>query len=92
MPPRNDASQTQPDSPLFGGLRFISRHTAIWTRCTIVVSIVKRICFFAALQQQKKLAEAVDAAFGDSKLSADEQSLKIQEYFMLAAQLGWFTR
>jgi hypothetical protein len=53
---------------------------------------VKRICFFAALQQQKKLAEAVDAAFGDSKLSADEQSLKIQEYFMLAAQLGWFTR
>jgi len=31
---------------------------------------------FSALQQQKNFAEAVDAAFGDSKLSSDEQSQK----------------
>jgi hypothetical protein len=47
---------------------------------------------FVALQQQRNFAEAVDAAFGDSKFSSDEQSLKIQEFFMLAARLGWFTR
>lgn len=44
----------------------------------------------SALQHHKTLAEAIDAAFAGSKLSAEEQAVKIQEYFAHAAELGWF--
>jgi hypothetical protein len=47
---------------------------------------------FVALQQQKSFSEAVGVAFVDSMLSSDERAPKIREYFMLGAQLGWFTR
>jgi Putative DNA-binding domain len=44
----------------------------------------------SALQHHKTLAEAVEAAFAGSKLTAKEQASKIQQYFAHAAELGWF--
>jgi hypothetical protein len=44
----------------------------------------------AALQRRQTLAEAIDAAFADSKLAPEEQAGKIQQYFAHAAELGWF--
>lgn len=46
----------------------------------------------SALQKQEKLGTAIEAAFADSKMSPEEQALKIQEYFAHAAELGWFCR
>jgi hypothetical protein len=43
-----------------------------------------------ALQQHKPLGHALEAAFVSSKLSAEKQAVKIQEYFAHAAELGWF--
>ena len=44
----------------------------------------------SALQQRKTLAESIDHAFADSKLSPEEQAAKIQQCFAHAAELGWF--
>jgi len=46
----------------------------------------------SALQQRRSLAEAIGAAFTKSKLPAEEQVLKVQQYFAHAAELGWFCR
>jgi hypothetical protein len=46
----------------------------------------------SALQKQRSLADAIDAAFARSKLSPEEQAQKIQEYFAHSAELGWFCR
>jgi len=44
----------------------------------------------SSLQKSKSLAEAIEAAFAKSKLTAEEQAEKIQAYFAHAAELGWF--
>jgi len=44
----------------------------------------------AALQRRQTLAEAIDAAFAESKLAPEEQAAKVQQYFAHAAELGWF--
>ncbi len=44
----------------------------------------------SALQQRKTLAEAIDHAFANSKLSPEDQAAKIQQCFAHAAELGWF--
>ena len=44
----------------------------------------------SALQQRQTLANAIESAFANSKLSAGNQAAKIQEYFAHAAELGWF--
>jgi hypothetical protein len=45
-----------------------------------------------ALQQHKTLGESLEVAFSDTRFSADEQAAKIQQYFVHAAELGWFCR
>ncbi|HEY1743131.1 MAG TPA: DNA-binding domain-containing protein [Granulicella sp.] len=44
----------------------------------------------SALQQRKTLAESIDHAFANSKLSPEEQAARIQQCFAHAAELGWF--
>lgn len=46
----------------------------------------------SSLKHHRTLAEAIEAAFTDSKLSPEEQARKIQECFAHAAELGWFCR
>jgi hypothetical protein len=46
----------------------------------------------SALQRRIGVAEAIEAAFADSKIAAEEQAQKIQQYFAHAAELGWFCR
>ena len=46
----------------------------------------------SSLQQQVPLEEAIETAFATSKLTAEEQAAKIQEYFAHDAKLGWFCR
>jgi hypothetical protein len=46
----------------------------------------------SALRQGASLGEALGSAFQGSKLSAEEQAAKIQEYFAHASELGWFCR
>jgi len=46
----------------------------------------------SSLQEQKELGAAIEAAFINSKGSAEEQAEKIQTYFEHAAELGWFCR
>ena len=43
----------------------------------------------SALQRRKTLAESIDLAFANSKLSPEEQAAKIQQCFAHAAELGW---
>jgi hypothetical protein len=42
------------------------------------------------LQAGEPLGVALDSAFRDNTLSAEEQIVKVQEYFAHAAQVGWF--
>jgi hypothetical protein len=44
----------------------------------------------SALQQGASLGVALESAFADSTLGAEEQAAKIQEYFAHASELGWF--
>jgi hypothetical protein len=44
------------------------------------------------LQKGATLGLALEAAFGNSSLSAEEQAAKIQEYFAHASELGWFCK
>jgi hypothetical protein len=46
----------------------------------------------SALQQGLSLGDALASAFQGSKLSAEEQAAKIQEYFAHASELGWFCK
>jgi putative DNA-binding protein len=46
----------------------------------------------SALQRRIGVDEAIEAAFADSKIAAEEQGQKIQQYFAHAAELGWFCR
>lgn len=46
----------------------------------------------SALQKGSSLGPALEAAFADSSLTAEEQATKIQEYFAHAAELGWFCK
>jgi hypothetical protein len=46
----------------------------------------------SSLQQQHTLADSIELAFAGSKLSPEEQALKIQGCFAHAAELGWFCR
>jgi hypothetical protein len=46
----------------------------------------------SSLQKEMELGEAIEAAFAESKLAAQEQAEKIQAYFAHAAELGWFCR
>jgi hypothetical protein len=46
----------------------------------------------ASLQKGSALGEAIESAFADSKLPAEEQAAKIQACFAHAAELGWFCR
>ena len=46
----------------------------------------------SALQKGATLGAALDTAFCESALSAEEQATKIQEYFSHAAELGWFCK
>jgi hypothetical protein len=45
-----------------------------------------------ALRDGVPVAEALGVAFGSTRISAEEQAAKIQEYFAHAAELGWFCR
>jgi hypothetical protein len=44
----------------------------------------------SALQKGVLLGEALENAFCESDLSAEDQAVKIQEYFAHASELGWF--
>ena len=44
------------------------------------------------LQRGDTLGSALEAAFGESTLPAEDQAAKIQEYFAHAAELGWFCK
>jgi hypothetical protein len=46
----------------------------------------------SSLQRQHTLAEAIELAFAESKLSPDQQAETIRECFAHAAELGWFCR
>ena len=46
----------------------------------------------SALQKGTPLGIALEAAFAESILPAEDQAAKIQEYFAHAAKLGWFCR
>jgi hypothetical protein len=46
----------------------------------------------SALQEGASLSAALDTAFCESALTAEEQATKIQEYFSHAAELGWFCK
>jgi hypothetical protein len=46
----------------------------------------------SALRRRNTLAEAIALAFASSKLTGEEQAMKIQHYFAHAAELGWFCR
>jgi hypothetical protein len=46
----------------------------------------------SALQNGTFLGEALEIAFSESTLSAEEQAAKIQEYFAHASELGWFCK
>jgi hypothetical protein len=44
----------------------------------------------SALQKGYPLGVALETAFRNSILSAEERAMKIQEYFAHASKLGWF--
>jgi len=44
----------------------------------------------SALQKEAPLGDALENAFRNSPLSAEEQAAKIQSYFAHASELGWF--
>ncbi len=44
----------------------------------------------ADLRDGDSIATAIERAFEGSKLSADEQAARIQDYFAHASELGWF--
>jgi hypothetical protein len=46
----------------------------------------------SALQKGGSLGGALEVAFGDSTLPAENQATKIQEYFSHASELGWFCK
>ena len=46
----------------------------------------------SALQKGNPLGIALETAFRNSILSAEEQAMKIQEYFAHASELGWFCK
>jgi hypothetical protein len=46
----------------------------------------------SALQKRISVGEAVEVAFAGSRIAADEQGQRIQQYFGHAAELGWFCR
>ncbi len=46
----------------------------------------------SALQKGDPLVAALETAFRDSTLSAEDQAAKIQEYFAHASELGWFCK
>ena len=44
----------------------------------------------SSLRQRQALASALESAFADTKLTAEDQAAKIQNYFAHASELGWF--
>ena len=46
----------------------------------------------SAMQKGALLGEALENAFRESDLSAEDQAARIQAYFAHAAELGWFCR
>jgi hypothetical protein len=46
----------------------------------------------SALQRRVGVAEAIEAAFAESKIAAEKQAQKIRHYFAHASELGWFCR